>query len=145
MIDQDKRDAIISESARWFGHDNALIELNDDLFCSEKPVYGGGIALFSYLSRESLEKLIAEGFANPENNQNISPTLGKFLNFIKEHPNFTVNGYAVEAERDDCRVTITGLEYKGKYSEEEKKAFLNFAARATNTLIENEHLFCWWD
>lgn len=145
MIDQAKRDAIISESAKWFTYDGAKIESAQDLFCATSPVYGGGIALFSYLSLATLEKLVSEGFANLRNAQNNSPTLKEFLEFMRQYPIFTANGYAVEAERDDCRVTITGLECKGVCSPEAAAAFLKFAESADEKKVKKDSLFCWWD
>lgn len=145
MQTQAERDAIISESAKWFSHNRELIEQHNDLFCDSNPTYAGGIAIFSYLSLASLEKLVEKGYANKEDAQNSAPTLGEFLDFLKEHPDFVVNGYSVTFDRMDCRVTITGLEYRGDYSQKDKEAFEIFTKNSDENEIKEKYLYSWWD
>jgi hypothetical protein len=143
MIDQAKRDAIVSESAKWFCHDSSKIK--DDIFCGTEPTYGGGIALFSYMKFDTLQKLVDSGFAKLDDAQNDAPTLGEFIDFLKDHSAFLVNGYVVEAERDDCRVTITGLEFLGAATNQQIEAFTYFSEGASEIEITPERLYCWWD
>ena len=135
MIDQNKRDSIISETAIW----------NYGFIEKSTPSYGGGIALFSGLKVETLKKLINEGFADLEDAQNESPTLKEFFDFLEKNPEFSAEGYAVSAEREDCRITITGVLYTGKVTESKKKAFLELCSDADELTVEDEYLRSWYD
>lgn len=65
---------------------------------------------FNNLSAETLVTLVEEGFANPDDTQNDSPSVKDFLSYMQAHPNVTAHGYLVGRERSDARVSIEGLE-----------------------------------
>lgn len=119
--------------------------LEDDLFVGTEQSYTFGLALFSYLNGETLQRLVDEGYAKPDDAQNNSPTLGAFLRLMKDHPAFTANGYAVQAERYDCRVTITGQDLRGKPSPQDLEVFKIISEGADERTIAENRLYCWWD
>ncbi len=135
-IDQAKRDAIITAHGRW----------NPYGLPADSPQYGGGIALYTRLSLAGLERLVAEGYADLDDAQNDSPTLGEFLEFMRRWPVFFAEGYVVAAERDDCRVTVTGLCGPGD-CQDAKDAFMDLAADADDVKFSPpyDEFWCWWD
>ena len=68
----------------------------------------GGIKQFKRLKPMALIKLVDQGFADPEDYQNESPTIKEFLEFAQNHPELkpTFSGYAVDVSRKDYRVSI---------------------------------------
>lgn len=71
----------------------------------------GGIADFDSMSLSAAEALIEKGYLDPDGTQNESPTAAEFMEFARSHPDmeWVFNGYVVSPERDDCRVTLTGI------------------------------------
>jgi len=160
MIDQAKRDAIIGQTANWFSPESLMpyeqaaraetsqaypTTIKNDIFSGSKPKYAGGIALFSCLALETIEILITEKYADLNDAQNDSPPLASQLRFMRDHPGFTANGYAVEAARDDCRVTVTGLDFDGYHSKKVLAEFKKFSTNASEKTIAPYLLSCWWD
>ena len=70
----------------------------------------GGCAQFQGITYGILKKLVDKGYADPEDNQNGSTTLGEYLEFLRTHPGFRVHGYIVANDRNDRRITVEGLE-----------------------------------
>jgi hypothetical protein len=69
------------------------------------------------LKPEQIEQLVACGAAKLNDRQNNAPKLGEFVKMLKE-PNFPVDKteficYIVFPPRDDARVAIEGIEFKG--------------------------------
>lgn len=69
-----------------------------------------GVTRLPQITLYQLDALIAEGFTEPNDRQNRSPTASQFLNFMKRWPTAVANGYAVHPDRDDYRVTVEGLD-----------------------------------
>jgi hypothetical protein len=107
--------------------------------------YMGGIKVFGDLPHDKLQQLLDLDFADPDDAQNASPTIGKFLEFLKKHPEVKTHGYVVAPERDDYRVTIEGIHYEGTISEELRKDFKDLCKGADEKVIGKKKLFCWWD
>lgn len=107
--------------------------------------WSGGIKRFENLTLEALEKLVKEGYADPEDAQNDAQTLGCMLEFMRKFPEVTAHGYAVEGSRYDCRVTLEGLRFDGKSSQELKTAFIDEFRKADEFVCEDNQLFCWYD
>lgn len=114
-----------------------------DSFCSFSSM--GGMQRFAKLDVFTLESLVNEGFADPTDAQNSAPTLGDILNFMKQHPGFTCHGYAVDAKREDYRISIEGVDYQGNPTIEQIVAFVKLFRFADELVIEEDELYCWFD
>ena len=100
---------------------------------------------FSSLSLDNLVKLANEKFIDPEEAQNDSPTVQEFGEFMVKHPGVTAHGYSICRERDDYRVSLEGIEFKGEVSIELMSDFVQFCNGADELVTEPNHLFAWWD
>jgi hypothetical protein len=114
----------------------------------------GGIYRFdkeNALDPETLEKLVVEGYADPNEQQNASPEIQELLNFGKEiEAIFDVQvkyeGYVVSPNRRDARVSIDTILVEGKdIPDEVKDAFRTEFRRADSYSESDEELFAWWD
>ncbi len=109
----------------------------------------GGARRFHNLSRENLQQLISQGFANRADSQNFSPTIGEFFDFAQRQGNkgfeFTFEGYVISPERRDYRVSIDGLFYRGICSTELILDFQEFVNEPDELEIEPNYLRAWWD
>ena len=100
---------------------------------------------FEKMDLKTLRLLIKERFADPEDMQNDAPSIQEFADFLEKHPDFTVHGYTIGAERDDHRVSVEGLEFDGYYSKEDLADFIDFQRTADEFEVEPHTLRSWWD
>lgn len=123
--------------------------------------YVGGIRRFDHLSLDQLMQLIKEGFIDPFDHYNCSPTVDEFRKFVKgikeyvaENPDFTSDdfdiyfiGYAVEPARPDYRVTIEGVVYHSQYKVDREimMRFMKFAESADELDCNDTDGRAWWD
>jgi hypothetical protein len=118
----------------------------------------GGIRRYEYLSPELLEKLVEEGYADPEECQNDSPTIQEWLDFIKENPTLSnkisFHGYIVHKDRTDRRISIEGIQSSPilesvmndvKFTEKEIEAINFFCHYADELSITENKLWVWYD
>jgi hypothetical protein len=108
----------------------------------------GKFVHFVGLTAVNLRKLIDEGFADPEEQQNDAPSIREFIEYMEAHPGLTAHGYAVGLERPDYRVSIEGL--KGVVaSAEEALDFEHWCRRADELesalADDGYHCSSWWD
>ena len=85
------------------------IERDQILFGTYNPEeYSGGVRSFSRVAPEAIATLIEKGYADPDEEQNNSPCIQEFLDFCEQHPlvKYTLSGYTVSREREDCRVSV---------------------------------------
>lgn len=125
-------------------------------FTGTEPKYGAGIALYANLDAGTPSALIDAGFADPDGSQGEGPTIRAVLAFLRANPRFRAEGYVVEEERDDFRVTVSEVGMPGQAATpEEVEAFQAFirpregdedAPQTTPDELETEpHLRAWWD
>ena len=88
------------------------------------------VRYFNELTYDNLQKLIAEGFADPDDMQNSSPSIGEIAEFLKANPFFTAHGYIVCPERDDVRVSLEGVESAHLLNRTELEAFVEMFRHA---------------
>jgi hypothetical protein len=116
----------------------------------KRPVYITDIERFRHLDIKTLEQLLEEGFIEPEECQNFSPTTSQIYEFMKRYPGVRCHGYAVSGLRSDCRVTLEGVEFKGKINESLKDEFLAFSEGCDELYCNDDEdgtmtLYSWWD
>lgn len=107
--------------------------------------YAGGVEHYNRLGIAKLQKLVDEGHADLQDQQNLAPTLGAFKAFMEKHPRFTAHGYAVHYSREDYRVTIEGLELLGPATPEEESDFRKLADNADDFWVTPQKSYCWFD
>lgn len=71
--------------------------------------YLGGTKHFEGMDYQTLQWMVDNRFADPEDYQNNSPTIAEFLTFLKEHTNFRAIGYVVDIDRHDYRLSVEGI------------------------------------
>lgn len=118
----------------------------------------GGIRRYEYLSPELLEKLVEEGYADPEERQNDSPTIQEWLDFIEENPallnKISFHGYIVHKDRTDRRISIEGIQSSYilesvmndvTLTEKEIEAIKFFCNSADELSITSNKVWVWYD
>lgn len=125
--------------------DQRRIEIiNPDLLENGQIQSYNDLLPFDSLTKEQLQKLIDEKFANPNEAQNDAPSNQEFLSFMNEHPDFVVEGYAVNKRREDYRVSITAIKHKdGRIEASDITAFKNFVRNADE--IDTITGYAWFD
>lgn len=112
---------------------------------------GSTVRRFKGMGIVAAEALITQGFLDPEERQNDSPTVREFIDFAKDHldANFRFHGYVVGPEREDCRVSIEGIQ--SGYDDINKETILDFVKMfmvnypANDTDVRYDNLYCWYD
>jgi len=107
-------------------------------------IHKGSYVQFSNLNVETLKTLIDSNFADPEENQNDSPTIAEFFEFMREYPEYKAHGYAIGLVRSDYRISIEGLDGYPKTSD----SFTSFvkAFRLADTFnVTAGYVRCWYD
>ncbi len=91
-------------------------KLNRDIARRDKLIFGGydqskycgGVRRFE-CNVDLMNQLIKEGFADPDECQNDSPFIKDFMDTVDGDESVRFECYAVDVNRDDCRVTIEGI------------------------------------
>lgn len=121
------RDAILGITVKW-GEDDS-----------------GGIFHVERLDAMTLESLLRGKFIDPSDQQNESPTVAEFAEFMRAHPGTTAFGYAVSPHRADYRVSIEGI----RIPKERVTASAYEAARSlchdADEMTFAPDVYCWWD
>ena len=120
----------------------------------------GGIRSYNYLSPDLLEKLVEEGYADPEERQNDSPSIEEWLTFIEENPTLenkiSFHGYVVHKDRGDRRISVEGIQASPqlegpisgmdlKLTEKEIETLEKFCHYADDVRIGEDHIYVWYD
>ena len=104
---------------------------------------------FYQLSLAQLQQLIEQGFANPAAQQNNSPTIQAFLEFAQAQASkgfqFAFEGYAISPFRDDYRVSVEGIIYRGNYPYQMLVEFYEFVGEPDEIDVQSHYLRAWWD
>ena len=122
------------------------------LFGEYRPerYYLGGCA-HADVPYEVVEKLYNEGFIDPDENQNSSPTTAEFINAgIGYEDKIEFEIYAISPERDDYRITIEGVNVWIPYGDNDAlcsfvEGFHYADEFSLCTYEEGFHLRAWWD
>ena len=106
----------------------------------------GGIERLSGMTLETLNEFVENNFVDLAHSFNDSPMVGYFKNFMEKYPNegLTAHGYLVSPERDDCHVSIEGLEASSTNDD-----FISDFARTFSSADELDskdgYQRCWYD
>ena len=101
--------------------------------------WSGGVCHFDGLDADTLQLLIDKGYADPEERQNIAPTIGEILEVMRAEPELRAHGYLVSRERGDARVSVEGVEGRCELDNA-----LKFRL-ADEFTFDNGDFFCWFD
>ena len=104
----------------------------------------GGCASFSGMTYETLQKLVDKGYADLEDSQNDSTTLGEYLEFMKTHPRFRAHGYVISNDRNDRRITVEGLA-SSNITLNELHDFIALERYADEFEATQSYCRSWWD
>lgn len=120
------------------------------LFCKDynPEDYKGGYKKIRYLTVERLQQLVDEKFADPEMNQNGSPTIAKLLEYGKNHETVVYSGYVIGPAREDYRVSINAISQDFKKIENSKTSMLEFTRNfksADKFDANDSYGHAWWD
>lgn len=113
----------------------------------------GGLASFSIglyacgtpINVSIAEQLVENGWLDPEDRQNNSPSAGEFIKFCKQYPQVKLIGYTIVPERDDCRTSIEGLFCDHDINQDLISAFSELYYDADEFEVNDETLYAWWD
>ena len=126
-----------------------------DAFIKSKAIQGWGCNepadkydcfSFTGLSAKDLKKCIAKGWADAEDRQNNSPSIGEILEFLEANPSFEAHGYVVTPRRDDSRISLEGVETEGA-PREQVDAFIDTFRLADEFMFNSNGGCCraWYD
>lgn len=138
------------ERIRYKYLNEQVANFRDMLLFGEKydtSKYIGGVRHFGEITLETLERLVDAGLADKDDCQNNAPSIEEFMKFIRERTSdgWYLHGYAVSADRDDCRISIEGCGCRIEgYSAEDVEDFVYMFRYADDFVISGE-LFCWYD
>lgn len=88
-----------------------------------------------------LEKLLEDGYADPNDRQNDAPTYSELVEFAKTVPGSRLLGYVVTPTRPDCRITIEEIQIP---KDSDRDACVKFAVFAHGS-DEFDGFRAWWD
>ena len=109
---------------------------------------GYGISRFKDLPLNVIKRLIEEGYLDPNDYQNSSPTVSSIVKFVEEHDpaNWRFHGYVVSAERDDTRVSIEGINSLKPLGKDDLIDFLQeFRYADEMEAGQDRPVYCWYD
>ena len=105
----------------------------------------GGTRSFEGLDFSTAEALLLEGYLDENDSQNCSPTAKQFFEIMSKYPSITAHGYAVSPERNDCRVTIEGIEYNGIITWNMRADLIELCRYADTFDMTEDSFYCWYD
>lgn len=121
---------------------NQIIFGDDDV---EGETWLGGTRRFEALYLPQLRELVDNDFIDLEGTQNCSPSAEYFLEFLEKYPKATAHGYAVSHKRDDYRVSLEGVQFRGRVSKKMLMDFVYLCRHADEFHAGDGELYAWWD
>ena len=108
----------------------------------------GGIYHFTGVPLHIIQKLANLNLLSLDDRQNDAPTIGEFIDHVQSTPNckITFHGYAVDASREDYRISIEGLHIaEATHSALESCILFNRTADEFDISIREGVARSWWD
>ena len=112
----------------------------------QRTITNGNYDIFSFDGMNYATALTAvkNGWANPEETQNESPSIKEIMEFLKVNPSFTAIGYVVTPEREDTRISFEGVIATKEPSKKEYKAYVEMCRSADE--FDNKFPYrAWYD
>ena len=100
---------------------------------------------FSNLDISTLKQLVAQKFADPDEQQNDAPTIAEFVEFMEKYPNMKAHGYVTGHPRSDYRLSIEGIEGQIINYENMRDFISVFRIADEFEINENGYCRCWYD
>lgn len=99
---------------------------------------------------DKMKQLLEEGFIDPNESQNDSPTTKEFIEYAEDFDNVMFECYAISPDRDDYRITIEGINLIIPDADYDKIAtaiaLFRYADEFSFDHNYNEYmLHAWWD
>ena len=115
----------------------------------EPEKYSGGCRRFT-CDRTLLKKLVENGYADPREQQNESPTIKEFIEYTEDFEDAEFECYAISPKRIDCRITVEGIDIKVHEDEYDKVSYLVETFRWADEfsfehIRHDYYLHAWWD
>ena len=126
---------------------NPNVEVRDKIIFGEHnpDAYAGGCRFFDGLTLEALDALIRDNLIRLEERQNDGTSVRQMREFMNTFDGYKANGYAVTFDRNDYRVTLTGLDKPTQAATEgELAAFCELFQHADLFQTRGE-MHCWFD
>ena len=139
---------VINEEYSSDSRYNHNTKLRDEIIFGEHNPnkYSGGCRNFDNLTRTQLIKLLNYNFILMDEKHNNAPTVEQFLDFMSKYPGYVASGYTISDERNDYRISITGLKRNdGFSSREERDNFYELFKDADDFEISTTNMFCRFD
>lgn len=108
-----------------------------------------GLSYFDSITAATVKELLEEGLLEPDRNSYFAPSVQEMLDFCSGEEDETIwrfHGFAVSAERLDCRVRFEGMKSIAPPSPQRKAEFARLHSKAD--ILETEldtGCYCWYD
>lgn len=106
---------------------------------------GADILYFQDVPVEVVAQLLDERYLNPAERQNDSPTVKEFFAFMQRHPGVLAHGYAIGIVREDYRVSIEGISFRGAVSDGLRRDVLQVLGNADECSVGTNGIYVWFD
>lgn len=103
----------------------------------------GGIVHFESMGLNVAKHCLKNGWLNPEESQNDSPTVAQIIAFMERCPSFSAHGYVVAATRKDARISFEGVQAFKKPTRKELDDFILLFRGADDFSLNPP--FAWFD
>ena len=124
---------------------NKDVKKRDEIIFGEydEEQYMGGVRDFERMDVDTLKMMVEMKYADPKEQQNNSPTIAEFIEFMEENEGYTVGGYVVSIHRNDYRVSIESIDSDEPFGTfEQLEKFCKFARWADEFDTRG---YAWWD
>lgn len=98
------------------------------------------------ITLDTLKELVKNNFADPQENQNGSPTISDFIKFGEKYKNEEIyfTGFAIPPERHDYSIIIEGAKCNTT-NKEFIADFVRTFRKADELIKEDGFVSCWYD
>src|SRR5262249_26540474 len=103
------------------------------------------IFFFQGVPAEVVAQLLTERYLDPDERQNASPSASEFFAFMQRHPGMLAHAYATCTEREDDRVTIEGVSYRGTVSQDLRREVVQLFGSADECRVDASGVYVWFD
>ena len=110
---------------------------------------GGGITHFNSLTLQGALTLLENKFLDPEERQNLAPTVNDMIEFIKANfpDKIGFHGYIVSPRREDVRISFEGINNlsNSTFTKKELETIFNFFDYADELKLARKSIWVWYD